>query len=179
MKRPRFSRPISCCLSTVATILIVGGGCAILLDPGGESREKARDTNCLSNVKQMAIGLIMYAQDYDDQLPAAAEWMDATLPYGKDDAVYHCPSVSRGNASIYGYACSNRLSRKKLIDVAAPAWTPTLYDSNNLDRNACDPFAKSSNPPRHDGRNNVGFLDGHAKPLTPQEIDKAVRNVGK
>ena len=36
----------------------------------------ARATACLSNVKQTALGLIMYMNDYDDRLPQRDEWMD-------------------------------------------------------------------------------------------------------
>ena len=33
------------------------------------AREKARQTSCLNNVKQISLGILMYAQDYDEKLP--------------------------------------------------------------------------------------------------------------
>jgi len=42
---------------------------AILFPVFAQAREKARQSACLSNVKQIALGVIMYTQDYDETLP--------------------------------------------------------------------------------------------------------------
>ncbi|MBM3495270.1 MAG: prepilin-type N-terminal cleavage/methylation domain-containing protein [Armatimonadetes bacterium] len=52
-------------LVVVAIIAILA---AILFPVFAQAREKARQTACLSNLKQIATGMLMYAQDYDEQL---------------------------------------------------------------------------------------------------------------
>src|SRR5688500_18731541 len=69
-----------------------------------QAREKARQTTCLSNVKQLGLGVAMYTQDHDDFLPynyaytwpgqrELYYWQDLCRPYVKNEAVYTCPSA--------------------------------------------------------------------------------------
>jgi hypothetical protein len=85
-------------------IAIVMGGCAVLaigmVAIGGaimfpvlsRAREAARATSCLSHGKQIATGMMMYMQDYDERLPPAAQWETGVMPYVKDPGVFSCPS---------------------------------------------------------------------------------------
>ena len=124
----------------------------------------------MSNVKQQALSVLMYVQDYDEKLPQASQWMDLTTPYRKaDESSLHCPSVSQGSAQSYGYAFNKGLSRMSLEKIASPPTTVMLYDSTNLARNATDSVTSAPNPPRHRRGNNVGYLDGHAR-ATPQYL---------
>lgn len=52
-------------LVVVAIIAILA---AMLFPVFAQAREKARQTTCLSNMRQLGIGLDMYAQDYDETL---------------------------------------------------------------------------------------------------------------
>jgi hypothetical protein len=42
---------------------------AILFPVFAQAREKAKQTSCLSNCKQMGLAVMMYAQDYDETYP--------------------------------------------------------------------------------------------------------------
>ena len=53
-------------LVVVAIIAIIA---ALLFPVFAQAREKARQTTCVSNMKQLGYGLTMYAQDYDETLP--------------------------------------------------------------------------------------------------------------
>jgi prepilin-type N-terminal cleavage/methylation domain-containing protein len=61
---------------------------AILFPVFARAREKARTANCQSNLKQQALAVLMYAQDYDETLPLAA------MNVGAGNAVY--PDGSTG-----------------------------------------------------------------------------------
>ena len=52
-------------LVVIAVIAILT---AILFPVFASAREKARQTACLSNIKQAALAIIMYSQDYGDRL---------------------------------------------------------------------------------------------------------------
>ena len=56
-------------IELLVVIAIIAILAAILFPVFARAREKARQTSCLSNVKQMGIGVMMYVQDYDEVMP--------------------------------------------------------------------------------------------------------------
>ncbi len=64
--RPRKGFTLIELLVVIAIIAILA---AILFPVFAQAREKARQTQCLSNEKQIGTSLMMYAQDYDEVLP--------------------------------------------------------------------------------------------------------------
>jgi prepilin-type N-terminal cleavage/methylation domain-containing protein len=56
-------------IELLVVIAIIAILAAILFPVFARAREKARQSTCLSNVKQISLGLVMYMQDYDDSLP--------------------------------------------------------------------------------------------------------------
>jgi prepilin-type N-terminal cleavage/methylation domain-containing protein/prepilin-type processing-associated H-X9-DG protein len=83
-------------LVVIAIIAILAG---ILFPVFAKARERAKQTSCLSNMKQIGIGLTIYASDYDDAYPperfADAQksiWKDAIQPGIKSVDVWACPS---------------------------------------------------------------------------------------
>ena len=85
MKNQRgFSRTVGFTLiELLVVIAIIAILAAILFPVFAQAREKARQTACLSNVKQVGLGLMMYAQDYDEVLPGNHDGRNATggLPH--------------------------------------------------------------------------------------------------
>src|SRR5258708_24865158 len=64
-KKPRAFTLIEL-LVVIAIIAILA---AILFPVFAQAREKARQTVCLSNLKQMGLAVMMYVQDYDENYP--------------------------------------------------------------------------------------------------------------
>jgi prepilin-type N-terminal cleavage/methylation domain-containing protein/prepilin-type processing-associated H-X9-DG protein len=58
-------------IELLVVIAIIAILAAILFPVFAQAREKARQTSCLSNIKQMGIGILMYTQDYDELFPQA------------------------------------------------------------------------------------------------------------
>lgn len=60
-------------IELLVVIAIIAILAAILFPVFAKAREKARQAACLSNMRQLAMGCLMYSQDYDDMCPL---WFD-------------------------------------------------------------------------------------------------------
>src|SRR5262245_15655599 len=69
-------------IELLVVIAIIAILAAILFPVFAQAREKARQGSCLSNMKQMALAVHMYAQDYDEILPP---YNDAVFDFGNPD----------------------------------------------------------------------------------------------
>ena len=102
-------------IELLVVIAIIAILAAILFPVFAQAREKARQTQCLSNMKQIGLGIFMYAGDYDDTLPtvltslpvdtvypayfpgetdlwSSAGWQPLVQPYLKNDKITICPT---------------------------------------------------------------------------------------
>lgn len=152
----------------------LGGGCllvavfaALLFPVFGQARESARATSCLSNLKQIDLGILMYTQDYDERLPIATNWQTGINPYIKNEKLFHCPSAlfvtAQSAPPATNYAYNSTLDMMKMARLAEPQNTISNYDSTDVSRNANDALTSLPAPGRHRLRNNISFADGHAK----------------
>ncbi len=89
-------------IELLVVIAIIAILAAILFPVFAKARQKAQQTTCLSNVKQLTLGEVMYASDWDDTLPiwclygvygsgCRTTWRYMIYPYVKNVAVYRCP----------------------------------------------------------------------------------------
>ena len=56
-------------IELLVVIAIISILAAILFPVFARARESARRTSCLSNLKQIGLGIMMYVQDYDETYP--------------------------------------------------------------------------------------------------------------
>jgi len=104
-------------IELLVVIAIIAILAAILFPVFARAREKARQTSCLSNVRQLALAVDMYLTDYEAYpLHSHKElgnpgwrWMKMLLPYVKNEGIYACPSASRravdlnNSTQLYGW----------------------------------------------------------------------------
>jgi prepilin-type N-terminal cleavage/methylation domain-containing protein/prepilin-type processing-associated H-X9-DG protein len=85
-------------IELLVVIAIIAILAAILFPVFARAREKARQTSCLSNLKQLGLGEMMYAQDYDEKYNFAytinptVTWPNLLMPYVKNADLFTCPS---------------------------------------------------------------------------------------
>lgn len=99
-------------IELLVVIAIIALLAAILFPVFAQAREKARGISCVSNVKQIALALRMYAQDYDERYPFGRSdnwnpgehytWRWAVVPYIKNNGVLRCPSNQFSNQWVEG-----------------------------------------------------------------------------
>jgi prepilin-type N-terminal cleavage/methylation domain-containing protein/prepilin-type processing-associated H-X9-DG protein len=108
-------------IELLVVIAIIAILAAILFPVFARAREKARQTACLSNVKQIMLGVLMYTSDWDERFPGAWAqntssnlWSAAIEPYVKNAQLFQCPSGTyasgwggwdRAPRTMYGYNC--------------------------------------------------------------------------
>ena len=134
---------------------------AILMPVYYGSRPDAPATACLSNVKQISLAHLMYAADWEGRYAPSAEWMDTIMPYSKNEAILTCPNVAK-EKQRYGYSYNSKAAGTAPADSELPS-IPLVYDSTSLAKNTSDPVTSLPAPGRHDGKDAIGFADGHAK----------------
>jgi prepilin-type N-terminal cleavage/methylation domain-containing protein len=78
-------------IEVLVSVVLVALLAAILYPAYAASRERARQSVCLSNLRQLGQALAMYRQDYGSYPPSPA-WLEPLVPYVKDQKVLLCPS---------------------------------------------------------------------------------------
>ncbi|MFO8079838.1 MAG: prepilin-type N-terminal cleavage/methylation domain-containing protein, partial [Armatimonadota bacterium] len=67
-------------IELLVVIAIIAILAAILFPVFARAREKARQTSCLSNLKQLGLGMQMYAQDYDERFNLSQYQLPGSCP---------------------------------------------------------------------------------------------------
>ncbi len=160
MSRCRKNERAFTLIELLVVIAIIGILAAILFPVFARARENARRASCLSNLKQMGLGFMMYAQDYDERLPTLTNningsylWPDRTIsarsywnlkvyPYVKNIQIFNCPSVNYtwagGPDSAITYGANAPLVYSandigpNLASIVYPAQTILVGDSSRV-----------------------------------------------
>lgn len=177
-------------IELLVVIAIIAILAAILFPVFARAREKARQTACVSNMRQIALAFFQYSQDYDGgSVPGVLEqtttpytyglWVAAIQPYIANDQIMVCPSNQ--NAKNY----TDGVWAPKVVDYGYNAWINLRMRDKQLSPGATmsnififadcgipDPYNREhlyDGPPNrygaapHNDGANFAFIDGHAK----------------
>src|SRR6187402_1695016 len=104
--RERFTQKAFTLIELLVVIAIISIIAAILFPVFAKVREKARQTTCASNIKQISLGIMQYIQDNDEVVPPVEytlddavypddyfTWARLTQPYVKSWSIFRCPDT--------------------------------------------------------------------------------------
>ncbi len=179
-------------IELLVVIAIIAILAAILFPVFARAREKARQSSCTSNAKQIGLAVLMYAQDYDEVFPyerngidglpwyrtgavtftTYANYQPLVYPYAKNGQAFMCPSSRRTDLAerfCYDYGMNSSLSTgtppTTIAQVEYPSQTCMVGDTQYewLDR-ANRVYA------RHNHGAVLTFCDGHVKWMSGSDV---------
>jgi len=186
-------------IELLVVIAIIAILAAILFPVFARAREKAKQASCQSNLKQLAIAVIMYAGDHDGQMPGYTYdavdghgwWYKKLPPYIKNTQIMTCTTNNIWHNPInYGpwqplWSWTNNIS---INDTSHPSSTTFLYEGecacynhtsgivrprhSNCTASDNDPMSYAINPDygAHNGGENLMYIDGHVKWQSIQSV---------
>jgi prepilin-type processing-associated H-X9-DG protein/prepilin-type N-terminal cleavage/methylation domain-containing protein len=173
-------------LVVIATIAILA---ALLLPTLSRAKENARQTKCASNLRQIALGVFIYADEQNDTFPdqpgdgrpvrAAGgdgkNYYDLLMPALDNSHVWDCPSAHLTEAGHVGYMSYHMngliitTNGLKTGAVTQPSFTLLMNDAGEKRRwdraflrpNQLGDYSYDLPISNHKGGGNVAFVDGH------------------
>jgi len=140
-------------IELLVVIAIIAILAAILFPVFAKVREKARQTQCLSNEKQLGLAMFQYVQDYDEMFPAGLVptsgptvvgsntngaglgWAGAISSYIKAPQMLKCPddptSINVPGVYVDSYGLNCYLPKRSLAFLIAPATTVEMFEVKN------------------------------------------------
>ena len=140
-------------IELLVVIAIIAILAAILFPVFAQARESARQTSCLSNEKQITLGMLQYLQDYDETFPkyyydtpenatkvdpngggyldAHMGWDEACQPYIKNKQIMFCPSASSPGNDYFGCAGATSKAGCPSPNKSDSDWTGSLNYTTN------------------------------------------------
>ncbi|MCS6775740.1 MAG: type II secretion system protein [Chloroherpetonaceae bacterium] len=122
----------------LVVIAIVSVLAALLFPVYAQAREKARQSSCTSQMRQMNMAVTLYLQDYDERFPLAASatttgflnWHHFVEPYARNRQIWACPSAALPVRNSYGnLVCHYGFNAYYLNEGVVPADVFTLNNA--------------------------------------------------
>jgi prepilin-type N-terminal cleavage/methylation domain-containing protein/prepilin-type processing-associated H-X9-DG protein len=140
-------------IELLVVIAIIAILAAILFPVFAKAREKARQTTCLNNQKQIATAALMYAQDHEELLPSS--WGELTL----DKGALVCPTA--GKKVTNGYVYPEAYAGKGLTDLDPPTDYALVSDGQSTGALPNLAYGQTDVAYRHAKKAITAYADGH------------------
>ncbi len=153
--RPRTTRTGFTLIELLVVIAIIAILAAILFPVFARAREKARQASCASNLKQLSLSLMQYAQDYDESFPDSyvlgpgprgyyGGW--SITEYAHRLYTDDTQTVLAGIGRILDPYVKNSQVFRCPSDPLVERWIPGRWSTTYYWRHALDAYASQLNP---------------------------------
>jgi prepilin-type processing-associated H-X9-DG protein len=157
------------CVSAFMLLASIPMTAGLLLPAMARAKAKAQAAECMNNVRQLTMGMIMYANVNSNSYPAADGWCDAIRGRVYSGQLFRCPSDPRSNRSAYAF--NTNLSGLPVRSVKSPALTVLIFECDG-GWNVSGQSDTLIGAPRHSKQVIVGFADGHVESVSAARLDK-------
>jgi len=155
-------------IELLVVIAIIAVLAAILFPVFATAREKARQSSCLNNQRQIALAIQMYTQDNKETFfpdPGSTVWTNALQKYVSVNGLFACPSSKvKGSAAVPNYGFNNYIFGSPLSNFPNPSsviMTADLNASNTAGSCALINYDTDLDSKRHNGAVIFTCIDGH------------------
>jgi len=153
-------------IELLVVIAIIAILAAILFPVFAKVREKARQTSCLSNEKQLGLAFAQYYEDYDEKWPSGVVgaptnfaagvssgfgWAGTIYPYVKSTGLYKCPDDNTSTTTTGGvtyspvsYAFNSNAAGTADAQFTSPASTVTLFEVQGVTANLSSSWSNAT-----------------------------------
>lgn len=138
-------------IELLVVIAIIAILAAILFPVFGKAREKAQQTTCINNQRQLAIAILSFAQDHDELLPTTAEVWPASVLTPK---IIQCPTAGKNVKNAYVY--NGMLAGQSLGNIGNES---AVYLTADGSTDGTMTVLRE----RHTGKLVASFADGHVQ----------------
>jgi prepilin-type processing-associated H-X9-DG protein len=152
------------CISALMLFLSIPITAAMLLPALARAKERAQTINCINNLRQLALGVKMYASDHNDAFPPVATWSDAIQSQVGSAKVFQCPSHPELRCA---YAYNHNLDGKKEGEINPQ--TVLLFESQSGWNASGGEEVLMAHKHSHRGVN-VAFADGSARTVPRNQL---------
>ena len=155
-------------LAFAASLLLLAPIAALRTTAQDQTEEKARadalKISSISNLRQIGLSLIVYAQKHGGKLPDADHWVDAIAPMLAEGDPDMLRSLMHDQAAPadqpYSYAFNRNLSGASVDAMKDPSQVVMVFESTSGKINAADAGTTLTKPGRHEGGVDYLFADG-------------------
>jgi|CXWL01.1.fsa_nt_gi type II secretory pathway pseudopilin PulG len=156
---------------------------AILFPVFAQAKLAAQKTATVTNAKQHALGLIMYAADWGDHLPHD-NWCDSSSEYNVNaQNRFSSKILQKGEETRYDFALTATLLAKSLQAVEDTRISIMTFESKNNEKNQVGGPELLPKPGRYFMSNGnrgscASFADGHVKFILDDEFPDGLDDKG-
>lgn len=180
-------------IELLVVIAILALLAALVITGTGQAMSRARQTKCLSNMRQMGVALHLYSDNHEGVLPGTSHgisWVDSLGVYLSSNFIGRCPAVPQHRARMtYGFndclapagggmkvdACRTPGETMAVGELALQQTSEHFHFAGirgGPSRLTANQFMAEVNVTAHVARANYLFVDGRADSLTWAEVQQ-------
>ena len=140
----------------------------LMLPALAKAKQRAQTINCVSQMKQLALGIRLYSNDNKDTFPTADTWCDSIQTYVSNPRTFQCKADTTGQ--LCSYALNKKVAGKKEGNIDPRTVLLFEVDASGGGWNASGGPELMMRQSRHGQTVVVGFADGSVQQMRASQV---------